>query len=201
MARIGGIAGRPIVQIALGAVLLIAGTLLGAFVPLDNALRDWRFSFAPQQASGNQRFYGADLSHHIRFGPLHFNNIAAYTNTEEADKVRVPEWLLESSLYLEGFLFKKALFSQLGVQATYASSYYADAYMPVTQQFYVQDNFVVQGYPVVDVFLNADIKSVILFLKMSHVNDGLLEPAYFLTPYYPGMRRSFVFGLKWMFFD
>ena len=155
----------------------------------------------PQQASGNQRFWGADISHHIHFGPLHFKNIAAYTNTEEADKVRVPEWLLESSLYLEGFLFKKALFSQLGVQATYASSYYADAYMPVTQQFYVQDNFVVQGYPVVDVFLNADIKSVILFLKMSHVNDGLLEPAYFLTPYYPGMRRSFVFGLKWMFFD
>lgn len=155
----------------------------------------------PQQASGNQRFYGADLSHHIRFGPLHFKNFASYTNTEEADKVRVPEWLLESTLYLEGFLFKKALFSQIGVQATYPSSYYADAYMPVTQQFYVQDQFLVQAYPVVDVFLTADIKSLNLFLKMSHVNDSLIDPVYFMTPYYPGMRRSFVFGLKWMFFD
>nr|WP_245402578.1 putative porin [Pontibacter sp. E15-1] len=155
----------------------------------------------PQQQSGNQRLWGASLSHHIQFGPLHLKNFGTYTNTEEANKVRVPEWLLESSVYLEGFLFKKALFSQLGVQATYFSSYFADGYMPVTQQFYVQDQFQVQAYPVVEVFLNADIKSVNLFLKMSHVNDSLLDPVYFLTPYYPGMRRSFVFGLKWMFFD
>ncbi|MFD2999104.1 putative porin [Pontibacter toksunensis] len=155
----------------------------------------------PQQQSGDQRLWGADVSHHIRFGPVHIKSFVAYTNTDEADKVRVPDWLLESTAYIEGFLFKKALFSQLGVQATYASSYYADAYMPVTQQFYVQNNFQVQGYPVIEVFLNADIKTVNFFLKMSHVNDGLLEPVYFVTPYYPGMRRSFTFGLKWMFFD
>ncbi|RDV16350.1 hypothetical protein DXT99_03865 [Pontibacter diazotrophicus] len=155
----------------------------------------------PQQLSGNQRLWGADLSHHIRFGPVYFKNLVAYTNTDEADKVRIPDFLLESTVYIEGFLFKQALFSQLGVQTTYMSSYYADAYMPVTQQFYVQDHFQVQGYPVVDVFLNADIKTVNLFVKMSHVNDQLLEPVYFVTPYYPGMRRSFTFGLKWMFFD
>jgi hypothetical protein len=155
----------------------------------------------PQQLSGNQRFWGGNLSHHIRFGPVHFKNFAAYTNTDEANRVRIPDWLLESTLYLEGFLFKKALFSQLGVQVTYPSSYYADAYMPVTQQFYVQNQFEVQSYPVVDVFLNADIKTVNLFVKMSHINYQLLEPVYFMTPYYPGMRRSFVFGLRWMFFD
>ncbi len=155
----------------------------------------------PQQQSGNQQLWGGDISHHINFGALHIKNVGAYTNTDEASKVRVPEWLLESTVYLEGYLFKKALFSQLGVQATYFSSYYADGYMPVTQQFYVQNQFLVQSYPVVDVFLNADIKSVNLFLKLSHVNDSLLDPVYYLTPYYPGMRRSFVFGLKWMFFD
>lgn len=155
----------------------------------------------PEQLSGNQRFWGGEIAHHIRFGSLNFKNVAAYTNTDEANKVRVPDWLLESTLYLEGFLFKKALFSQLGVQVTYPSSYYADAYMPVTQQFYVQNEFEVQAYPVADVFINADIKSLNLFLKMSHVNYGLMDPVYFLTPYYPGLRRSFVFGVKWMFFD
>lgn len=155
----------------------------------------------PQQLSGNQRFWGADLSHHIRFGPVYFKNLVAYTNTDEADKVRIPDFLLESTVYIEGFLFKQALFSQLGIQTTYMSRYYADAYMPVTQQFYVQNHFQVQGYPVIDVFLNADVKTVNLFVKMSHVNDQLLQPVYFVTPYYPGMRRSFTFGLKWMFFD
>ncbi|GAB3531628.1 hypothetical protein GCM10027443_14240 [Pontibacter brevis] len=155
----------------------------------------------PQQLNGNQRLWGADLSHHIRFGPVHFKNILAYTNTDEADKVRVPGFLLESTAYIEGYIFKQALFGQLGVQTTYTSSYYADAYMPVTQQFYNQNNFLVQGYPVVDVFLNGDIKTVNFFLKMSHLNYDILEPVYFVTPYYPGMRRSFTFGLKWLFFD
>lgn len=155
----------------------------------------------PQQASGNQRFWGATLDHRIHFGPVHFENFVAYTNTDEANQIRVPEWLWETKVYVQGFLFKKALFSQLGVQSTMFSDYKAYMYMPVTHQFFVQNDFTVQAYPVVDVFLNADIKTVNLFLKMSHVNFDVTEPNYFLTPYYPGMRRSFVFGLKWRFFD
>lgn len=155
----------------------------------------------PEQLGGNQRFWGASIQHHINFGPVHFENYAAYTNTTEASKIRIPEWLLDSKLYYEGFIFKKALFGQFGVQAYMPTGYFADAYMPVTQQFYLQNSFELKTYPVIDVFINADIKSLNVFLKMSHVNDELWEPGYFTTPYYPGMRRSFIFGLKWMFFD
>jgi len=155
----------------------------------------------PQQLSANQRLWGAELSHHIRFGAFHFENFVAYTNTDEADRVRVPEWLLDSKLYFQGSLFKNALYGQFGLQAYLPSGYYADAYMPVTQQFFVQDAFKLDTYPVIDVFLTADIKSLNVFLKMSHVNEGLWQPGYFTTPYYPGMRRSFTFGVKWMFFD
>jgi len=155
----------------------------------------------PQQLSANQRLWGAELSHHIRFGAFHFENFVAYTNTDEADRVRVPEWLIDSKLYFQGALFKNALYGQSGVQAYLPSGYYADAYMPVTQQFFVQDAFKLDTYPVIDVFLTADIKSLNVFLKMSHVNEGLWQPGYFTTPYYPGMRRSFIFGIKWMFFD
>lgn len=155
----------------------------------------------PQQLSGNQRFWGGSLSHNIFFGPVHFDNLVAYNNTDEADKILMPEWLLESKAYIEGPLFKNALYLQFGLQGTYASEYYGYGYMPVTQQFFVQNDFLVQGYPVVDVFLNADIKTVNVFLKMSHANYELTEPVYFVTPYYPGMRRSFVFGLIWRFFD
>ena len=155
----------------------------------------------PQQLQGNQRFYGAELSHHIRFGSMHFKNFVAYTNTDKATTIRVPEWLVDSKLYFEGSIFKKALFGQIGVEMYLPKGYYADAYMPVTQQFYLQNNFLVKTYPVFDVFLTADIKSVNVFLKMANVGDELVAPGYFVTPYYPGMRRSFVFGLKWMFFD
>lgn len=155
----------------------------------------------PVQASGNQRFWGGSLAHKIFFGPVHFDNFVAYNNTDEANNILMPEWLVESKVYIQGPLFKNALFLQLGVQGNYASEYYGYGYMPVTQQFFVQDDFKVQGYPVAEVFLNADIKTVSVFLKMSHVNAELIEPVYFVTPYYPGLRRSFVFGLTWRFFD
>ncbi|WP_299821925.1 putative porin [uncultured Pontibacter sp.] len=155
----------------------------------------------PEQLSGNQRFWGAELKHHINFGPVHFENFVAYTNTEEADRVRIPEWVLDSKVYYQGFIFKKALYGQFGVQAYMPTGYFTDAYMPVTQQFYLQNDIQLTTYPVIDVFVNADIKSLNIFLKMSHVNDQLWEPGYFTTPYYPGMRRSFIFGIKWMFFD
>lgn len=156
--------------------------------------------FTPQQEA-RQRLFGAELQHHIHFGSIHFENFIAYTNTSDADKIRVPEWLLDSKLYFEGSLFKKALYGQFGVQAYLPSSYYGDGYMPVTQQFYIQNELKTAGYPVLDVFLTADIKTLNIFLKMSHINSELWEPGYLETPYYPGMRRSFVFGIKWMFFD
>ncbi len=155
----------------------------------------------PEQLKGNQRFWSAEIKHHINFGPVHFENFAAYTNTSKAEKIRIPEFLLDSKLYYEGFIFKKALFGQFGVQAYMPTGYMADAYMPVTQQFYLQNDLKLRTYPVMDVFVNADIKTVNVFLKMSHVNDSIWEPGYFTTPFYPGMRRSFIFGLKWMFFD
>lgn len=155
----------------------------------------------PQQLSGNQYLYDARLAHDIRFGGFHLENFVAYTNTEQAAYIRIPEWLVNSKIYYQGHIFKKALYGQIGVEMYLPTEYLADAYMPVTQQFYLQNDFPVTTYPVFDVFLNADIKTVNVFLKMSHANFGLQEPGYFVTPYYPGLRRSFTFGLKWMFFD
>jgi hypothetical protein len=53
----------------------------------------------------------------------------------------------------------------------------------------------------VDFFITTDIKNFNLFLKMAHLNQGFPREGYFTTPYYTGMERSFIFGLKWMFFD
>ena len=54
------IVGLPPVQVAIGTALLIVATLLGAFVPIDNALRDWRFSFTSQSASQQTVFVDID---------------------------------------------------------------------------------------------------------------------------------------------
>lgn len=155
----------------------------------------------PEQLSGNQRLFGAELQHHIRFGSIHFENFVAYTNTDEAQYIRIPEWVFDSKLYFQGALFKRALVGQLGVQVYTPSDYRADAYMPVTQQFYLQNDFIVRSYPVAEVFITADIKNLNVFLKMANVAQDLTAEGYFMTPYYPANQRSFIFGIKWMFFD
>jgi hypothetical protein len=98
-------------------------------------------------------------------------------------------------------LFKKALFGQVGLEGFMMDDFKADAYNPVLQQFYLQNQFTVSSYPVVDFFITADIKNFNVFLKMAHVNQGYPDDGYFTSPYYTGMKRSFIFGLKWMFFD
>ncbi|GGG30155.1 putative porin [Pontibacter amylolyticus] len=155
----------------------------------------------PAQYADNQQVFGVELQHHIRFGKMHFENFIAYTNTSEAPVIRIPEWLFDSKLYFEGALFRRALIGQFGVQVYTPTSYMADAYMPVTQQFHLQNGFTIEPYPIADVFITADIKSLNVFLKMSNIASDLTAPGYFTTPYYPGMRTSFVFGIKWMFFD
>jgi hypothetical protein len=94
-----------------------------------------------------------------------------------------------------------ALIGQFGVQVYTPSDYQADAYMPVTQQFYLQNDFIVRRYPVAEVFITADIKNLNVFLKMANVAQDLTAKGYFMTPYYPANQRSFIFGIKWMFFD
>ena len=148
-----------------------------------------------------QQFQSAVLDHKFNVGKFNLENLVAYTNTAEAELIRMPDWAVRSRIFYEGFILKRALFGQVGFEANYRSAYFADAYAPAISQFYLQNEFPVENYPVIDFFVAADIKTVNVFLKLAHANEGLNGPGYFSTPYYPGMRRSFIFGVKWQFFD
>jgi hypothetical protein len=119
----------------------------------------------------------------------------------DSSVIRIPNFISENSLYYENDLFKKALRLQVGASLYYTSAYYADAYMPVTDQFYLQDKKKYGNYPFVDVFINARIKTVRIFFKMDHINSGFSGKKYVLTPGYPYPERAFKFGVSWRFFD
>ena len=104
-------------------------------------------------------------------------------------------------MYYESYIFRKALFSQVGAEMYYQSRFRAYDYSPSTQQFYQQDHFTIRNYPVVDVFFVADIKTVSIFLKAAYVNQGINGNGYFTTPYYTGYPRRFQLGVKWNFFN
>ncbi len=123
-----------------------------------------------------------------------------YTINSNTDVIRIPALFLSGELTFD-FVYAKVLFVQLGVAAYYRSTYLADAYMPLTQQFYLQNDLPVNNYAVADAFATLRINRVRLLLKMSHINQGLGVPGYYTTPRYLGLQRTFSFGVFWPLFD
>ena len=137
----------------------------------------------------------------LLFKHLGINAKYNYQSSSYQSIVSVPNHIINGALYYQGNLFKKALQLQVGFNAQYFSEFYGYAYMPSTNQYYVQTNKAVGNYPFVDFFLNARIKPVRIFVKIDHVTQGLLGNNYSLTPGYLQNDRAFKFGINWLFFD
>lgn len=146
--------------------------------------------------------WGTDLD--VALGPyIHWDNELhiAHVLGPSVRRFQVPKFLLNSRLYYARTTAAGNGTMEAGVDMHWKSSYKADAYDPVTQQFYWQNTFNVYSYPILDLFLNFRIKHLSMFLKFSHWNEGLFAPGYFVTPFYPGQKRTWDVGLTWSFFD
>jgi hypothetical protein len=105
-------------------------------------------------------------------------------------------------MYFDGPLFDDNVYVQMGVDVRFRSSFFADAYQPSLQQFHLQNSFEVQGYPVVDLFLDFRINRTRVLFKYNHLNAGLMaQEGYFVTPDYTGYRSFLDLGISWYLFD
>ncbi len=155
----------------------------------------------PKQYAGTTLVNRFFLQKDLKLGPIHFNNVLNYQKTANSDIIRLPELYTSHQLYYEGKLFKKALWLQVGVQARYISAFKANAYMPATNQFYLQNQREYGNYVFADLFINAQIERFRFFVLASHINQGLSGSNYMLSPNYAMPDRSIKAGLTWMFFD
>ncbi len=89
----------------------------------------------------------------------------------------------------------------LGFDMYYDTKYYGYAYMPAISAFYRQSEKKIGGYPIVDIFLNIQLKRARFFFKFEHINSGLLERNYFSILHYPRNERMFKAGITWNFYD
>lgn len=137
------------------------------------------------------------LKNNLRFdNNIVFNNVSG----DGADAFRIPTWSVNGRWYYDGFGFNNYMQFQLGVNVHWQSGFFAKSYNPITQQFYLQDDFKVDSYFVADVFLAFKLKKARIFAKVTHVNQPT-EGGYMATPFYSGQQRVFDLGLRWLFFD
>ena len=125
-------------------------------------------------------------------------------NNNNQDILPMPKVSVNTTIAYS-FVYAKTLPIVIGTEVYYKSAYYAPAYMPVTQQFFIQNTYKSWGMPIVDVFANAKLNRVTLGIKMAAVNIGnnnkILPVTYFQTPFYPSLQRSFNFFVNWPLFD
>lgn len=98
-------------------------------------------------------------------------------------------------------ILSKVLYTQLGIDTRYNTSFYADAYQPGTARFYLQNEQKFGNYPYIDLHVNLKLKRTRFYFKMMNVGSGLVGDDYFMAPDHPYYRRTFRIGLAWSFYD
>lgn len=143
---------------------------------------------------------------HFNLKKFQYNQQFAYQikSSTRNNYILLPDWMSKSVLYYQTYLFKKALFLQIGSEIRVTSSYQANQYNPALKSFHLSSNKV-GGYPFFDVFVHAEVKTARFYFKSEHVNDGLFGNYQFAnysytTPYYPSAPRRFRLGVAWKFY-
>ncbi|MED9995303.1 MAG: putative porin [Paludibacteraceae bacterium] len=142
----------------------------------------------------------ADVKLNLSAWLLHWDNQVSYQLSTNKDILPLPTLSLYSNFYLKALLFKH-LTVQVGVDCRYNTAYYANAYMPATGQFYLQDKVKVGNYPLLNVYLNMHLKQFRFFVMFYNLSSAFMSPSYYTIPYYPLNPGIFKCGLSWNFYD
>lgn len=157
----------------------------------------------PEQFSGTINYLKLKASKSVNYKRFTIENTIMYQKVANGSEVfRVPELVTRNTLYYSNSIFKKKpMYIQTGVTFKYFTEYYANAYNPLLSEFYLQSEIKIGNYPVVDVFINARVRSMRLFLRAEHINTLFSnKKSFFSAPKYPYRDYSLRFGVVWNFF-
>ncbi len=124
-----------------------------------------------------------------------------YTEIPDNQALRVSKIQAIGSIYYDGFVFKKALRLQAGIDYFFRTGYFVNGWMPSTAQFYSQSDKKTTDYVYLDPWVSIKIKPVRVFVKADHVNAGLFGRKYYETLHQPQPDFVLRIGISWVFND
>lgn len=138
----------------------------------------------------------------ITYKKFTLDNTLLYQKVATGNEVfKVPEFVTENSFFFTDYIFKgDPLFLQTGVTFKYFTKYQANEFNSLLNEFVLQNSSEIGGYPMFDVFVNAQIRRTRLFLKAENVSSFWTGREYFATPTTPYRDFTVRFGLVWNFF-
>ncbi len=157
----------------------------------------------PMQYAGTINYLKVKANKSISYKKFTLDNTLMYQKVADGNEVfRVPELVTRNTIYYSNSIFKKKpMYIQAGVTFKYFTKYFANAYNPLLSEFQLQNQVEIGNYPVFDVFVNARVRTMRLFLKAEHINTLFgKERNYYAAPNYPYRDYVLRFGVVWNFF-
>ena len=143
----------------------------------------------------------AEVTQDCTFGPLNWETVLTFQKSTSNNALPLPALNVYTNLYLK-FKIARVLNCHFGVDARYFTEYDAPEYVAPIGQYAIQGNsskVKIGNYPIVNAYFNFKLKKARFFAMMSHINSGMGNKRYFLTPHYPLNERIFRLGVSWTF--
>lgn len=161
-------------------------------------------SLGQPHQSGTFSIFQVTASKDFTLGPLHLNN-AAYLQQTTSEVLPLPQFYTKHSLFLEGFIFKKAMLTKLGVDARLIAPYTPPGYHPLIGQFTLQDQQELPFTPLLDAFLSFKVKTFRFFFKVENLLAYPMQTYLYQTADYPlpfgYVNGGIRFGISWRLVD
>ncbi|MDX1629689.1 MAG: putative porin, partial [Fulvivirga sp.] len=161
-------------------------------------------SVLPQQTSADINILQPQLGMDITLWKhLHFQSQLIYSLVSggSTEAINIPDFYARGQLSYGRISFEGNLEWRIGLDAYWKSTYFADGYDPAIMQFYVQNDFEVPAFPLIDFFFEGKINRGRFFLTANNIYEIFSDTGYFATPMYPGQTTIIDFGFDWTFYD
>ena len=155
----------------------------------------------PAQNEGMFSIREAYLSFYQKLWRFELEGFASLQKSNNEEVVHLP---LVQAYMKVGYaqpLFRKKATLYPSITVRYFTKHYADAYMPATRTFYLQNEVEIGNYPFIDVALAIKVQRAHIYA--AYTNMFLLTRIRnsFIAPHYP-MRDSRIFiGVNWRLFN
>ncbi|TNE27989.1 MAG: hypothetical protein EP346_10665 [Bacteroidetes bacterium] len=117
------------------------------------------------------------------------------------DILRLPTWVNRSGIFGKWQIYGGALKAYTGLESMVYSKYKANAYMPVTGVFHLQNGQEIGNFFYLNAVAGFRIGTAEIYVLAENVAEGLFNRSYYAAPYYPLADRTIHLGLRWRFFN
>lgn len=155
----------------------------------------------PTQNDGMFSIREAYLNFYQRLGRFELEGFASLQKSSNEEVMHLPLVLGQLKVGYSHPIFHKAATLHPSIAVRYFTKYYADAYMPATRTFYLQNDVEIGNFPFIDLALAVKVKKAHIYAAYSNMFLLTGDHNSFIAPHYP-MRDSKIFiGVNWRLFN